>query len=564
MSVDNTLTLEKISSGKKLLRFAWIIEIIAAFIGLIIAWSMGYETYLYYISDNGSFPAVHLFDLILAALPFVMVASVELLKIPFCKLIYLNNSFRVRFFYTIVLVLVTFITFETLSTGFERNFHNISMKVSIPQEKLDSVNNEVQLIADDISKYQQKTQDTVRNETNLQIANAEKRKETAITALNAQKEQFFQQGNSVFINKKNNIEGEIKRLEERRDKQVKKIEEEMTKVGESARENQLEKRELNKKQIIEDEKKLVTLKNDLKKLGFFENKQPLRDKIAILEVKISKLQEENLKVGLEAVDKLDLELKKFNEKEDLKLENLYAQLSAIESQLALDTKYQKEIKTLDQKIIEREKEYGDELKVIENYNKQEIADLNKKSEKIAELEEKLSKLKIDRSKLISIISKAYENTQIYRIAKSWYADEIIDGLVSERQISIVAAIWFGSLAGIVSCMGIFLAFGSFIFMYSGPGFEEINKRGPGPVRRALISALEARKRKYNEPKIVEKIKKVEVEKIVKEIVEVDKVVYKEVPKEVVRKEVIHVPIYTNDPDLLKFGTTKVKDILDDK
>ena len=78
MSVDNTLTLEKISSGKKLLRFAWIIEIIAAFIGLIIAWSMGYETYLYYISDNGSFPAVHLFDLILAALPFVMVASVEL------------------------------------------------------------------------------------------------------------------------------------------------------------------------------------------------------------------------------------------------------------------------------------------------------------------------------------------------------------------------------------------------------------------------------------------------------------------------------------------------------
>ena len=53
------------------------------------------------------------------------------------------------------------------------------------------------------------------------------------------------------------------------------------------------------------------------------------------------------------------------------------------------------------------------------------------------------------------------------------------------------------------------------------------------------------------------------EKIVKETVEVEQVVYKEVPKEVVRKEVIHVPIYTNDTDLLKFGTTKVEDILDD-
>ena len=62
---------------------------------------------------------------------------------------------------------------------------------------------------------------------------------------------------------------------------------------------------------------------------------------------------------------------------------------------------------------------------------------------------------------------------------------------------------------------------------------------------------------------VEVIKEVPVEKIVKEIVEVDKVVYTEVPKEVVRKEVIHVPIYTNDPDLIKFGTTKVKKILDD-
>ena len=67
----------------------------------------------------------------------------------------------------------------------------------------------------------------------------------------------------------------------------------------------------------------------------------------------------------------------------------------------------------------------------------------------------------------------------------------------------------------------------------------------------------------NPEKIVKVTKEVPVEKIVKETVEVEKVVYKEVPKEVVRKEVIHVPIYTNDTDLLKFGTTKVEDILDD-
>ncbi len=563
MSADNILTLEKISSGKKLLRFAWIIEIIAAFIGLMIAWLMGYETYLNYVSETGSFPAVHLFDLILAALPFVMVASVELLKIPFCKLIYLNNSFKIRFFFTIILILVTFITFETLSTGFERNFNNISMKVSIPQEKLDIVKREIERKNVEISDLEVKTQDSVRNEVNLQIADAEKRKESAIIALNAQKDQFFQLGNSVFINRKNNIENEIKRQEKRRDTRVKQIEDEMIKVAATAREEQLEKRELNKKLIEQHNKKILLLKSELQKLGFFVNKQPLKDQIQNLEVKISNLQKENSKVGLQAVDNLNFEIQKINKETDLKLEELYDELTEVERQLAQDTKYKKEIAKLDKKIQERQKQFDDELIVIGSYNKQEMDDLALKSTTIKELKEELSPLKDYRDELLSQISKAYENTQIYRIAKSWY-DVKPGQIITEKEISTVAAVWFGSLAGIVSCMGIFLAFGSFIFMYSGPGFEDINKRGPGPVRRALISALEARKQKYNEPKIVEKIKKVEVEKVVKEIVEVDKIVYKEVPKEVVRKEVIHVPIYTNDPDLLKFGTTKVKDILDDK
>ena len=88
----------------------------------------------------------------------------------------------------------------------------------------------------------------------------------------------------------------------------------------------------------------------------------------------------------------------------------------------------------------------------------------------------------------------------------------------------------------------------------------------------------ARRRKYNEPKIVTKIKEVEVPvEVIKEVpvdkiviqemkveVPVDKIVVQEVPVEVIKKEVVHVPIYTNDPDLMKFGTTKAKDIVGDK
>ena len=87
------MIIEKSKSGKNLYRFAWTIEIIAAFIGLMIAWSMGFETYQFYVNEHGSFPLIHLFDLLLAGLPFLMVASVELLKIPFCKLIYLTDLY---------------------------------------------------------------------------------------------------------------------------------------------------------------------------------------------------------------------------------------------------------------------------------------------------------------------------------------------------------------------------------------------------------------------------------------------------------------------------------------
>ena len=49
-------------------------------------------------------------------------------------------------------------------------------------------------------------------------------------------------------------------------------------------------------------------------------------------------------------------------------------------------------------------------------------------------------------------------------------------------------------------------------------------------------------------KIVEKEVKVEVEKPVYE----EKIVYQkiEVPKEVVKREIVHVPLWTQDPDLL--------------
>ena len=166
--IESALILEKRKSGKNLYIFAWVIEIIAAFIGLMIAWSMGFQTYQFYVNEYGSFPIIHLFDLLLAALPFLMVASVELLKIPFCKLVYLNKSFKIRVLFSIVLVLVTFITFETLITGFERQFNNISIQVSVPQKKLSALTKKIEYIEESIENLENTTDDSISEEVTQQ------------------------------------------------------------------------------------------------------------------------------------------------------------------------------------------------------------------------------------------------------------------------------------------------------------------------------------------------------------------------------------------------------------
>ena len=117
--------------------------------------------------------------------------------------------------------------------------------------------------------------------------------------------------------------------------------------------------------------------------------------------------------------------------------------------------------------------------------------------------------------LSTIIIEKYKDTQVYRIAQTFYKLEEGE-LISAEQIAKVSFFWFGSLATIVSVMGVVLAFGAFILKNTPPGGSK-NRGGPGPLRKALIKTLEARRKtleartkRYNtEPKEV--IKEVEVE-----------------------------------------------------
>ena len=104
-------------AGRFLLVFAWIIEICAASVGLLFAWltlnskTSGLET----TNDQ--------LTVILAAIPFLIVAIVELTKIPLASACYFSTSLLHKYAFGISLLLVSFITFETFANGFQLNLH---------------------------------------------------------------------------------------------------------------------------------------------------------------------------------------------------------------------------------------------------------------------------------------------------------------------------------------------------------------------------------------------------------------------------------------------------------
>jgi hypothetical protein len=550
--------------GKYLLRMAWIIEIIAAIIGLIVAWSMGYQTYDFYVQEFGSFPLIKYLDLILAGLPFVMVASVELLKIPFCFLVYINRSLKVQVAFSVILILVTVITFETLALGFERQFNNISVAVQGPQTELQVIENQIKANEEAIDNLNETNKDTIRVEYQKRILEIEKGRDAAIATLNEQKKTYESLGSEELLEKKRRLQQDRNNLRVRRDDMVQEVKDNYVSISAEEQLNQEKLREDNNiaiagyaKNIKDRQAWIAAEKLDPTLAAFFGGSVSKWGKeIAEFEKEQQKLRDENTKLGTTSAINKEKRIMEINDEYRKNDDNLLKQISDTQKQIDNESEFKEEIKHINTLIKKRQDLYLGAIRDVDQWKTEEENKLSRKNVFIDKIEAENRKLEPEKTELTNNIIVAYKDTQVYRIAQALFGTED-GGLIPVDTVRFVAKLWFGSLALIVSSMGIFLAFGAFILKHSGEEFESFKKRGSGPIGRAYRKALLAKRKKYRKSIIVTEIKEV-----IKEV-PVNKVEIKEVPKEVIKKEVIHVPIYTNDPDLIKFGTTKVKDILDD-
>lgn len=146
-----------------LIRLAWTVEIIAALIGLtisiIVAVSAGLsDQYEESLLGRGA-------SMLVAGLPFLLVAVVELCKIPLTFAFIAVKSTPWRILFMLFVLFLCLITFETMFNGFERNFSNLNYAIDTYKNQIEDLDAEEELMQWRIARVQTFTQEELVQET---------------------------------------------------------------------------------------------------------------------------------------------------------------------------------------------------------------------------------------------------------------------------------------------------------------------------------------------------------------------------------------------------------------
>jgi len=645
------------STGKKLYYFAWAIEILVAFVALSISVIM-------LLSGGQSGTQVEELassidiDMLLLSFAFVVVAVMELTKIPLATAFYYSAKMNWRILFFVALLVVNFSTFETMITAFELNYHKRSVAV-------DSVRNEIDDIAEKIDTLSKTNDDTELRAKIKKIENDINQKNSELNSLRIDHNNAIADKNKNAKDEKNSIEESLK--------------EELAALG-SQVESGSSVIDLNKG-IIEDLKAdIKILKREIKQLkrdiadvpknnflqNFDDQRTPIQSEINkrdteinLKQTEITKLTEENRQSAGTTAETKSNETKNARETAQNKINNIDAKLS--EEINRLNENFQivekEKVETIEavKASVKPYKDETDKIGLSENERRIELSELRElNTEKKDELKTKAKQNQIYRlAEKINVIANWFsggdidplliandkkieqlifenrnlniENKSINRKLKAEDSllfkktdediielkdalalnsdlivdkeneiallqsdnkrilekNELTDGIISQGEMDRAFWIWFGGLSFVISIIGTLVAFAglhlqderthkilnkplssSKMFrhfkltpVYINKAFKALKERLLRPVKVTVYEEIEVEK-------IVERIveKPYEVEKIVEKPIEHVKVEFQriEIPKEVIRKEIVYVPFPTNDKGVLDKGPYKVK------
>jgi hypothetical protein len=613
---------ERMSKGRLLYKAAWGFEIIAAITGVIVAIVIGHDAYTNYLVENPLDPkgemiisTAHWADVVLGSMPVGMVALAEILKIPIVYLVYINKNLFTKVFFSIVLLGLTLITFETVISGFERQFTNVIYKVERPKEQLRQINSEIAILQEGISVVNKITSRSVNKDKKSELALAKDIYSKAVSDLEDKISNLLKDSNVESNYEKDQLSVDIARYEAERLSAMQEAKENYESFMVNREANSAKSQEINDKLIGQIDKDIEGIQKNIfewdesakgswtkeycsKDLQCKENYEELKN---LKEEKKRLRSKQSGDTGVNYFANYQVLKKSIESNYDEKIKFARDRVREIENTQNKELANRQDVQDLKEKREGLDASYEDDKKKIN-------ISFAKQGEQIGSHKETNEKNKIDlkvkldkREEIKNDINKYISVAQIYRFTKyrlNFMADgdvcikfsdsmpnienefsffslfredqkreclevkkakEVTIDEVTSVEVTKTAFWWYGSLSALVAIMGVVLAFGAFILTHPNEKYLDTKKRHrlKNTIRYMFISL----RKRIREPKIITKTRIKEVPKeVIKEVL-VDKVVFTEVPVEVIRKEVFYEPLYTNDPDLLKFGTAKVKDIL---
>ena len=539
MTSDTSVRLR--ATGRRLYRLAWLIEVVAVVVGFGLAMVIGYDA----LAKAGGAFAVS--EFVLASGGFVIVALAEITKIPLATALV-----HVRWLWKPLLLalmaLMAMITFETVFFSLERGFTLRMRGVEAQRQAVDELEGERAAVQADPSRAEG-TADAGGNGVEAMLDVQRRGPMARIEMLRKEIERLKVQ---ALPPEAADLDVRIEKLEARIDKVIGKREAEKQTVVDRF-ESQRASFETRIKDAREHDEQDYVRKMQAELQRLPGPQKALKDVDARYAAELGRLDDEaaglrERRAGLDLSPSPEIRAR---------LKEMQGQLDATLAELA----------AIDARAAElRGRENEDALKRLDARGAAEA--------RLRGLDAALVAARAELARLAGL-------DQVHRMAGAWYGKPPAE--VSSQEAKSVAVFWFGSLALLAAIAGVATAIVSQALMLLADAMER--KARPAKLRHLLRRWLLAWRwrrvrtveRRIEVPveriieKEVERIVEVPVEKIVEKEVEkivqvpVDRIVEKEVdrvvevvverevekPVEVLVKEIIYVPILTDDPEALR-------------
>ena len=129
----------KSQTNKRLLRFAWGLEIFFCIAGVLIAFSLAFSG----LARGDELSSIGFTDWLgfgVVGIVLCAIALTELVKIPTVQGILYAKSLKTKVLCSLFLMAICFLTFETMTQGLEQNIANREIAIEKPRIKLISFN----------------------------------------------------------------------------------------------------------------------------------------------------------------------------------------------------------------------------------------------------------------------------------------------------------------------------------------------------------------------------------------------------------------------------------------